>query len=136
MADNGVYEGQNRFLRWWPKMLLALAVPILYVGWVHAIQWVSLLVLVAYIHGRWLPWRFTIRSDGLELTFPFGRRIFLPRASLTVRLEMVGAVAMTGRRRHFGYLLFDSIGYDPGGEGRLRDAFTIAGYNLTDRWDD
>ena len=130
MADDGVYQGQNWFLRWWPKMLLALAVPILYVGWVHAIQWVTVLALVAYIHGRWLPWRFTIRADGLELTFPFGRRLFLPRSSLTVRMEVVGAVAMVGRRRHFGYLLLDRIGYEPGNERRLRDAFTLLGYTL------
>ena len=79
----------------------------------HAIQWVTVLALVAYVHGRWLPWQFTIREDGLSLAFPFGRRLFLPRTSLTVRMEVVGAVAMVGRRRHFGYLLMERIGYEP-----------------------
>ena len=130
MADDGVYQGRNWFLRWWPKGLLVLAAIILSVGWSHSVQWVSLLALVAYVHGRWLPWRFTIHPDGLELTFPFGRRLFLPRGAVTVRIEMVGAVAMVGRRRHFGYLLLDRIGYEPGNEVRLRGAFTLLGYTL------
>jgi hypothetical protein len=129
--DDGVYEGRNKFLRWWPKLLLLLAASILFVAWTHAIQWVTLLVFVAYVHGRWLPWQFTIREDGIELMFPFGRRLFLEKNRLTVRIEVVGAVAMVGRRRHFGYLLLDRIGYEPDGERRLRGAFTLLGYNLT-----
>jgi hypothetical protein len=130
MADDGVYQCQNGFLRWWPKLLLALAACILVVNTNHALQWVTLLAFVAYVHGRWLPWRFTIHPEGLALTFPFGRQLFLPRSSLTVRIDMVGAVAMVGRRRHFGYLLMDHIGYEPNSEERLRGAFAIAGYNL------
>ena len=130
MAEDAVYQGRNRFLRWWPKLLLALAALILYVGWSHSIQWVTLLAAIAYVHGRWLPWQFTIREDGLALQFPFGRRLFLPRSSLTVRMEVVGAVAMVGRRRHFGYLLMDRIGYEPDNERRLRGAFTGFGYHL------
>ncbi|HEV7524701.1 MAG TPA: hypothetical protein VGP92_07030 [Acidimicrobiia bacterium] len=131
MADEAGYLGRNRFLRWWPKFLLGLAVLILLVGTNHAIQFASLLALVAYVHGRWLPWQFAVRADGLALTFPFGRQLFLPRSALTVRIEMVGAIAMVGRRRHFGYLLMDRIGYEPRGEERLRGAFTGFGYRLT-----
>jgi hypothetical protein len=67
MAEAAVYQGRNRFLRWWPKLLLGLAALILYVGWSHSIQWVTLLAAIAYVHGRWLPWQFTIREDGLAL---------------------------------------------------------------------
>jgi hypothetical protein len=130
MGDDGAYRGRNRFLRWWPKILVALAAVILYVGWSHSIQWVTLLALVAYVHGRWLPWQFTIREDGLALIFPFGRHLFLPRSTLTVRMEVVGAFAMVGRRRHVGYLLLERIGYEPNNEERLRGAFTGFGYNL------
>ena len=130
MADEAGYLGRNRFLRWWPKLLLGLAASILFVNPSHAIQWATMLTLIAYVHGRWLPWQFAIRADGLSLAFPFGRRMFLPRASLTVRMEMVGAVAMVGRRRHFGYLLMDRIGYEPDNEPLLRGAFTGFGYNL------
>jgi hypothetical protein len=131
MDERDVYQGRNRFLRWWPKLLLALAALILYVGSSHSIQWVTLFAVIAYVHGRWLPWEFTIREDGLALIFPFGRHLFLPRSSLTVRMEVVGAVALVGRRRHWGYLLMDRIGYEPNNEERLRGAFTGFGYNLT-----
>ncbi|MCU1466208.1 MAG: hypothetical protein JWM72_2136 [Actinomycetia bacterium] len=129
MAEAG-YLGRNRFLRWWPKLLLGLGAVVLYFDSNHAIQWATLFALVAYVHGRWLPWQFTIREDGIALAFPFGRRLFLPRSSLTVRIEVVGAIAMVGRRRHFGYLLMDRIGYEPNSEGRLRGAFTGFGYTL------
>jgi hypothetical protein len=109
---------------------LGLGAVVLYFDSNHAIQWATLFALVAYIHGRWLPWQFTIREDGIELAFPFGRRLFLPRRSLTVRIEVVGAIAMVGRRRHFGYLLMDRIGYEPNSEGRLRGALTGFGYTL------
>jgi hypothetical protein len=130
MAEYAGYLGRNRFLRWWPKLLLVLGAVVLYVDWNHAIQWATLFAAIAYVHGRWLPWQFAIREDGLALTFPFGRHLFLPRSALTVRIEVVGAIAMVGRRRHFGYLLMDRIGYEPDGERRLRSAFTGFGYNL------
>ena len=130
MADEAGYLGRNRFLRWWPKLLLGLAAFVLVVNLNHAIQWATVLVLIAFVHGRWLPWQFTIGADGLSLAFPFGRRLFLPRASLTVRMEVVGAVAMVGRRRHFGYLLMERIGYQPDNERLLRGAFTFFDYNL------
>ena len=60
-----------------------------------------------------------VPEDGLALTFPFGRHLFLPRSSLTVRMEVVGAVALVGRRRHFGYLLMERIGYEPDNERRM-----------------
>ena len=130
MTEDAVYQGRNRFLRWWPKFLLVLGAIVLYVDWDHAIQWATLLAAVAYVHGRWLPWKFAIHEDGLALTFPFGRHLFLPRSSLTVRMEVVGAVALVGRRRHFGYLLMERIGYEPDSERRLRGAFTGFGYKL------
>ena len=131
MGDAGIYEGRNRFLRWWPKILVVIAVGVIFLGWNHTAQWATLLLVLAYVHGRWLPWQFTIGADGLTLTFPFGRHLFLARNALTVRMEVVGAVALVGRRRHFGYLLLESIGYQPESDGRLRRAFTGFGYNLT-----
>ena len=131
MADEAGYLGRNGFLRWWPKLLLGCALFILVARWNHAVQFATLFAVMAYVHGRWLPWQFTIREDGLALAFPFGRRLFLPRASLTVRMEAVGAIALVGGHRHFGYLLLERLGYEPDNEERLRGAFTGFGYNLT-----
>ena len=117
MADEAGYLGRNRFLRWWPKLLLGLAALILVVNPSHAIQWVTVL-LPHRVRARPLVARGSSRSGrtALSLAFPFGRRLFLPRTSLTVRMEVVGAVAMVGRRRHFGYLLMERIGYEPDNE--------------------
>jgi hypothetical protein len=130
MAEPPGYLGRNGFLRWWPKLLVAFAVIILARNTNHGIQWATLLAAIAYVHARWLPWQFAIHEDGLALQFPFGRRLFIPRSVLTVRIEVVGAVAMVGRHRHFGYLLMDRIGFEPNDEERLRGAFTGFGYNL------
>jgi len=124
------YEGSSGFLRWWPKILLGLALGVLYVGWSHSLQWATLLVVCAWIHGRMLPWRFSVLADGLELVFPFGRRVFLPKPSTTVRLESVGAVAMTAPHRRLGYLLHDGVLFEPGRRLRMRRAFDYYGYRV------
>jgi len=130
MALPGSYQGGSAFLRWWPKVMVIVALGMLIVGWSRSIQWATLLVIIAYLHGRWLPWQFNILEDGLALRFPFGRHLFLPKQSLTVRLEMVGATALVGRRRRFGYLLMDRFLYEPGRDILLETAFTGLGYKL------
>jgi hypothetical protein len=130
VAHAGSYQGGSAFLRWWPKILVVAAIFLLAIGWSRSIQWAALFVVFAFIHGRWLPWQFTILDEGLALTFPFGRRLFLPKRSLTVRIETVGATALVGRRRKFGYLLMDRILYEPGRDILLRTAFTGLGYDL------
>jgi hypothetical protein len=52
---------------------------------------------------------------------------------LTVRIETIGATALVGRHRRFGYLLMDRILYEPGRSVLLRTAFTGLGYDLTER---
>ena len=130
MAQEGSYQGGSAFLRWWPKVMVVLAVYLLIIGGIRSIQWATLLAAIAYVHGRWLPWQFNIFDEGLVLTFPFGRHLFLPKDSLTVRMEAVGATALVGRRRRFGYLLMDRFLYEPGRDVLLETAFTGLGYNL------
>jgi hypothetical protein len=77
-----------------------------------------------------LPWRFAVFDEGLDLLFPFGRHVFLPKAATTVRLESVGAVAMTGQHRHRGYLLHDGVLYVPEQRMRLRRALSFYGYRV------
>jgi hypothetical protein len=130
VADVAVYEGHSAFLRWWPKALLLLALLILVVGWTRSLQWAALFAFVAFLHAKLLPWRFTIALDGLRLTFPFGREIFIPKAVTTVRLEHLGAVALVGSRK-MGYVLSDGVLYSPERAPRLRQALSLCGYTIT-----
>jgi hypothetical protein len=123
------YEGTSGFLRWWPKVLLGFAFAVAVVHWNHWVQFATVLVVCAWLHGRWLPWRFSVLEEGLELVFPFGRRVFLPKATTTVRLETVGAVAKI-ERHHVGYLLHDGVLYEPGQRARLWRAFDFYGYRV------
>jgi hypothetical protein len=128
--DFASYEGTSGFLRWWPKVMLGLAFAVLVVRVSHSLQWATLFAFCAWLHGRLLPWRFSVLRDGLELVFPFGKRVFLPKPSTTVRLESVGAVAMIGTHRRLGYLLHDGVLYEPGQRLRLRRAFDYYGYHV------
>jgi hypothetical protein len=110
--------------------MIGMAVLTLASRWNHSVQFATLFAVVAYIHGRWLPWRFTIRADGVDLVFPFGRRLFLPKHSVTIRIEVVGAIALVGRRRRFGYPLMDGILYVPNHDVVLRNAFMQRGYDV------
>ena len=132
MVDPSWYEGTSGFLRWWPKILLVMALGLLVIGWPRSIQWSTLLVVVAVAHGQWLPWRFVIADDGLALTFPFGRHLFLPKESTSIRLEYTGAIALVGRRRRIGYPLTDQVLYVPGKAAGLRQAFAWHRYRLVD----
>ena len=127
MHDDG-FIGQSRFLRWAPKIMLGLAVAILVSRWSHSLQFATLFVSVAYVHGRWLPYSFTVADDGLALRFPFGRRLFLPKDAITIRVEAVGATVVPKPRRRFGYPLFDHVLYDP--ESMLAEAFVDRGYHV------
>jgi hypothetical protein len=108
------YEGRSRFLRWWPAFLLLASLYALWVAFPAAIQWATFLAVAAWLQAHLVPWRFSVFDEGLVLVFPFGRRVFLPKAATTVRLESVGAVAKVDGRRRLGYLLHDGILYAPG----------------------
>jgi hypothetical protein len=131
VAETMSYQGGSSFLRWWPSVLLAFAATAAFFGGFRGFPWAGALVLVAYFHLRWMPWQFTVQEDGVELAFPFGREVFLPKSALTVRMEFVGATALVGQHRHLGYPLLDSIFYVPGRTLLLRTALTGMGYKLT-----
>ena len=130
MAGIGSYQGGSAFLRWWPKGLLAFAIWVLVATGNHSLQWATLLVGAAFVHGQWLPCQFTVFEEGVTLGFPFGRRRFLRKDALTIRMDVVGAFALVGPRRKFGYPLLDRILYEPGRSLLLRTAFTELGYEL------
>ncbi|MGZ4689712.1 MAG: hypothetical protein ACXVKA_17890 [Acidimicrobiia bacterium] len=55
MAEPTSYQGGSFFLRWWPVVLLAVALAMFRLGGFHTIQWVTLLIVMAVIHARWMP---------------------------------------------------------------------------------
>lgn len=133
MADAAGYQGGSAFLRWWPPAILVLASVTIAAGGMVGLRWASVLILAAYAHHRFLPWQFTVRPDGLELAFPFGRRMFVPKSDLTVRMDVVGATALTDGHRRFGYPLLDSILYVPGRTVLMQTAFAGLGYRFSRR---
>lgn len=118
---------------WAPKVYVAMAVGMYLSHWNHSIEFASTFLLIAFIHSRWLPWRFEIHDEGLKLLFPFGRHLFLSRSFATVRVDVVGAMVYDGRRGRlrFGYPVVDGILYQPGRESSLRSAFVDRGYTVT-----
>jgi hypothetical protein len=59
--------------------------------------------------ARYLPWRFAILDEGIALWFAFGRRMFLPKHAVTVRVGLSGSVAYPEVYRRFGYPLTDGL---------------------------
>ena len=67
--DRRWYDGTSGYLRWGPKFFLAMAVVLYAIHLNHWIQFSTAFLVVAFIHSRWLPWRFEIRDDGVEMRF-------------------------------------------------------------------
>ena len=124
------YERRNRGLRYTPFALLATAALVLRSGWNHSLQFATLFVLLALVIARWVPWVYIVGDDGLALRFPFGRRRFLPKDSVLIRVELVGAFALAGAAKYFGYPLLDHVLYVPGRDDELRRVFRERGYNV------
>jgi hypothetical protein len=72
-----------------------------------------------------------VTDDGVWMRFPFGRHRFLAKQAVTIRLDVVGAVALVGPRRRIGYPLMDRILYEPGRSSLLYTAFSSFGYHVT-----
>ena len=129
--DGNPYVGGSFFMLWAPKVMLVLAL-LVYAGhWNHSIQFATVFVVAAFVHSRWLPFQFRILDDGLDLSFPFGRRLFVSKATATVRVDLVGAFVRVGRRRSLGYPLLDGVLYQPGRQSEMRAAFLARGYDVS-----
>lgn len=131
--DRQWYEGTSDFLLWTPKIFLFMAALLYFTRISHSIEFGTTFLVLAFIHSRWLPWRFEIQEDGVELLFPFGRHLFLNRSITSVRIDVVGAMLYDDRRGklRFGYPVWDGILYQPGRESVLRSAFVDRGYRVT-----
>jgi len=101
------FVGQTALLRVIPVAVVVAGVSTACSG-ISALPAGLLLVLVGVVAARSAPWRFVVVDDGIALWFAFGRRRFLRRDEVTVRMDLTGATARH-RCERFGYPLTDGV---------------------------
>jgi hypothetical protein len=101
--------GQSVFLRCWPPGMVVFGAVVLAGVGVGALLYFVVFAACGLVAARYLPWRFAVLDDGIALWFPFGRRLFLPRDAVTVRVMSGSPVAYPAAYRRFGYPLTDGL---------------------------
>ena len=96
-------------MRCWPPGMVVFAVIVLTGTGRGAVFYAIVLALCGLVVARYLPWRFAVVDEGIALWFPFGRRLFLPKEAVTVRVNLSSSVAYPEVFRRFGYPLTDGI---------------------------
>ena len=126
MADipSSRFVGENAFLRFWP-FFMALFGGYLMTRGGYGIG--LTFVCCGCAAASLLPWRYSVYDDGLALQFAFGKRRFLPRDEVTVRVNRAGSVAHRDGCR-FGYPLSDR--FVERRLGSLRAILAERGYRL------
>ena len=74
-----------------------------------ALLYCVLFAMCGLVSARYLPWRFAVLDDGIALWFAFGRRLFLPKDAVTVRVGAGSPVAYPEVFRRVGYPLTDGL---------------------------
>ena len=101
--------GTSVFLRCWsPGMVVFAGLVVIGTG-SDAAFFAVVFAICGLVTARYLPWRFAVLDEGIALWFPFGRRLFLPREAVTVRVNTGSAVAYPETYRRFGYPLTDGL---------------------------
>lgn len=103
------YEGQSVFLRCWPPGMVVFAAIVLTGTGRAAAFYAIVFAICGLVAARYLPWRFAVLDEGIILWFPFGRRMFLPKDAVTVRVSVGSPVAYPEAYRRFGYPLTDGL---------------------------
>jgi hypothetical protein len=89
-------------------MVVSASIVLAAIG-LSAMVYAVVFAVVGLVVARYLPWRFAVLDEGIALWFPFGRRLFLPRDAVTVRVGLSGSVAYPEAFRRFGYPLTDGL---------------------------
>ena len=89
--------------------MVAFAVVVLVGTGRGAAFYAVLFALCGLVSARYLPWRFAVLDEGIALWFAFGRRLFLPKDAVTVRVGSGSTVAYPEVFRRFGYPLTDGL---------------------------
>jgi hypothetical protein len=101
--------GTSVFLRFWPPGMLTFAVIVLTGAGSGAFLYFVVFTFCGLVSARYLPWRFAVLDEGIALWFPFGRRLFLPKDAVTVRVRSGSPVAYPEVFRRWGYPLTDGL---------------------------
>ncbi len=83
---------------------------------------------VAVLMVRVMPWHFEVHDEGLLLWFAFGRRRFLYRDDITVRVNPGSPVVLFGASRRLAYPLPD--GFVERRRAVLRSVLIECGYRV------
>ena len=75
--------------------MVALALLVLLQPGRAGVFYALLFAICAWIWARALPWRFAVLDEGIALWFPFGRRLFLPKEEVTVRVNTGSSASAT-----------------------------------------
>jgi hypothetical protein len=89
--------------------MVAFAVVVLIGTGRGAAFYAVLFAVCGLVSARYLPWRFAVLDEGIALWFAFGRRLFLPKDAVTVRVGSGSTVAYPEVFRRFGYPLTDGL---------------------------
>src|SRR5262245_49136484 len=109
-ASPRVYVGESRLLRIVSLGLLGCGLVAALVSWPGGPGGLALASLaIGAVIARWMPWHFEVLPEGIELWFVLGRRRFLRRDAVTVRVNPGSPVALLGSARRFGYPLSDGF---------------------------
>jgi hypothetical protein len=101
--------GESKFLRCWPPGMVVFAAVVAGTAGTGALLYCVAFAACGLVAARYLPWRFAVLDEGIALWFPFGRRLFLPKEAVTVRVGLGSPVAYPSVFRRFGYPLTDGL---------------------------
>jgi hypothetical protein len=122
-----IHAGESRFLRYGPTVVLAFAAVALVTGGAMA---ALLFALPAVLVALLVPWRFEVFDSGIALDFGFGRRRFLERELVTVRVGLGPTVVLARGAERLGYPLTD--GLIERDRPALRRSLALHGFDLAD----
>jgi hypothetical protein len=101
------FVGRSLALRFLPWLLIAVGL-LTAIANAGAVLFGVFLVVLGVFARVALPWRFVVVDEGVALWFGFGRRRFLAKDDVTVRVEF-GDVRVLPNSERFGYLLTDGV---------------------------
>jgi len=91
--------------------IMSFGLLVLLSGWPYAsgLPFALGCIALSALMVRLMPWRFEVYDVGLELRFALGRRRFLLRDDITVRVNPGSPVVLFGRHRRLAYPLTDGF---------------------------